>query len=225
MIEKFDEILDNCTYLEYGDENSSVGLCKRVKNGTQQFYLIEGNKWYLTDMVWIKHNKRLPSSRKELSHICGLPNNKTGKKNSFQRGTFINDKICIEPTHIIQEYHWENTARRTCHDNIRKYESKIYRHQLLKNITPGPIYVNNIPITAQNILTPTPQIKYNKSDIQKEKEENRINKYKEQHKNKSPPPPNRKDKPYVCHCHPKCFINYNKWYKHLKRSQPRRKVN
>lgn len=199
---EFKEILNKFKYEYYGDGNNSVGLCKRLilNERKQELFTVFGNQWYLHEMSWIIKNKRLPMNNKELSHACGKP-----KVNS--------SSICINPKHVNEETHEENMKRIGCHNDIRRFERKINRYKdgEEKIKTPGPIFVHNINETDQEKLTPTPQIRYNKSRNQRKKERKQRLRYKREHNGKTYKAPKRKRTPYVCNCEPPCFINYNKW--------------
>ena len=199
--DEFARILNTYKYKYYGDENKQItGLCKRINfksDNKQKLHSIFGNQWQLVEMVWIINNDSLPDNNLELSHICGKP-----KKNS--------NTLCINPKHIMQQKHWENINRKACHNDIRRFEKKINRYKTGQDkiVVPGPIFASNISETDQNILTTTPNIRYNKSKKQSRKERKMRTRFKAKSGGKRYKAPKIKENPFRCDHITPCFINF-----------------
>ena len=184
------------SFLEYGDPNHvTMKPCQRVTGS--KIITIFHTKWTVAEIAFIAHYERYPKTQRckmDLSHICG------------------NSK-CITIEHIKEESHSDNCDRESCHCIIRKYEEKIYRNLAYsqKTKTPGPLYMNDIPLSAYSILFPQSKTnkKYNKRKDQKEKEDKHRERYRKQFK-KEYIAPKKKTTPFKCKHEPRCFINFNK---------------
>ena len=85
---------------------------------------------------FLVYNRRTPRRRKQISHICGVP-----EPNGYT--------VCIVESHMTDDTKRDNDKRMTCHSFIRHYE---LRHRRDGQRQRGPIFVKDVPSTDKRII-------------------------------------------------------------------------